>query len=58
MIERGTGAIERLLSFMLFNILPTFLEIAMVTAILWGMFDFWFAAVDPGGRWSATSPSP
>ncbi|NBC96732.1 MAG: ATP-binding cassette domain-containing protein [Deinococcus-Thermus bacterium] len=43
MIERGTGAIERLLSFMLFNILPTFLEIAMVTAILWGLFDFWFA---------------
>ncbi|HUP20636.1 MAG TPA: ABC transporter ATP-binding protein/permease [Gemmatimonadota bacterium] len=44
-IERGTGAIEFLLSFMLFNILPTLLEIALVTAILWGMFSISYAAV-------------
>ena len=44
-IERGTKAIETLLSFTLFNILPTILEILLVAAILWGMFDFWFAAV-------------
>ncbi|UEM02916.1 ABC transporter ATP-binding protein/permease [Skermanella rosea] len=42
-IERGTRAIQTLLSFMLFNILPTLLEILLVCAILWGMFDVWFA---------------
>jgi ATP-binding cassette, subfamily B, heavy metal transporter len=44
-IERGTRAIQTLLSFMLFNILPTLLEIALVTVILWGLFDGWFALV-------------
>jgi ATP-binding cassette subfamily B protein len=44
-IERGTKAIESLLSFMLFNILPTILEILLVAAILWGLFDIWFALV-------------
>lgn len=42
-IERGTKAISTLLSFALFNILPTLLEIVLVFAILWGMFDFSFA---------------
>ncbi len=44
-IERGTKAIESLLSFMLFNILPTVLEIVLVAVILWSLFDFWFAFV-------------
>ena len=44
-IERGTKGIETLLSFMLFNILPTLLEIALVAVILWAMFDVWFALV-------------
>ena len=44
-IERGTKGIEFLLSFMLFNIIPTFIEIAMVCAILWALFDIWFALV-------------
>ncbi len=44
-IERGTKGVETLLSFMLFNILPTLFEILMVTAILWGLFDVWFALV-------------
>ena len=44
-IERGTKAIETLLSFTLFNILPTLLEILLVAVILWSLFDFWFAAV-------------
>ena len=30
---------------MLFNILPTLLEIFLVCAILWGLFDIWFALV-------------
>ncbi|MCA8933586.1 MAG: ABC transporter ATP-binding protein/permease [Rhodospirillaceae bacterium] len=42
-IERGTKAIETLLSFALFNIVPTLLEIALVTAIMWALFDWRFA---------------
>ena len=42
-IERGTKGIETLLSYMLFNVLPTLFEIALVTIILWRMFDGWFA---------------
>ncbi|MEE8271957.1 MAG: ABC transporter ATP-binding protein/permease, partial [Alphaproteobacteria bacterium] len=44
-IERGTKGIETLLSFTLFNILPTLLEITLVAVILWSLFDIWFAAV-------------
>lgn len=44
-IERGTKGIDFLLNFMLFNILPTFLEILMVCGILWGLFNFWYALV-------------
>ncbi|VCU68436.1 Lipid A export ATP-binding/permease protein MsbA [Pigmentiphaga humi] len=42
-IERGTKAIDTLLSYMLFNVLPTLFEIGLVTVILWRMFDAWFA---------------
>ena len=44
-IERGVSGIEFLLSFMLFNIVPTVLEILMVCGILWGLFDVWYAVV-------------
>ncbi len=44
-IERGVKGIEFVLAFMLFNILPTLIEIALVAAILWTVFDFWYAAV-------------
>jgi ABC-type transport system involved in Fe-S cluster assembly fused permease/ATPase subunit len=44
-IERGTKAIETLLSFMLFNILPTLVEIVLVAIILWTMVGIGFAAV-------------
>ena len=44
-IERGMAGIDFVLSFMLFNILPTLLEIALVCGILWGLFNFWFALV-------------
>ena len=43
-IERGTKGIEFLLSFVLFNIAPTLVEIALVAGILWAMFDWTFAA--------------
>ena len=44
-IERGTKAIDFLLRFMLFNILPTLLEITLVCGILWGLFSIWYAIV-------------
>ena len=44
-IERGTKGIDFLLTFMLFNILPTLLEIGLVCGILWAFFNFWFALV-------------
>ncbi|HEU4616505.1 MAG TPA: ABC transporter ATP-binding protein/permease [Gammaproteobacteria bacterium] len=44
-IERGTAGIDSLLSFMLFNILPTLIEIMLVCGILWAFFDVWFALV-------------
>ncbi len=47
-IERGTKGIGFLLNFMVFNILPTLLEIGMVTAILLWRYDFLFAVVTLG----------
>ncbi len=44
-IERGTKGIEFLLNFMLFNIVPTILEILLVCGILWVLYDFWFSLV-------------
>jgi ATP-binding cassette subfamily B protein len=44
-IERGTAGIDFLLSFMLFNVVPTLFEILLVCAILWRLFDWTFAAV-------------
>ncbi|HTV90479.1 MAG TPA: ABC transporter ATP-binding protein/permease [Stellaceae bacterium] len=44
-IERGTAAIEFLLSFLLFNIVPTLFEIAIVCAILWRFYSWSFAGV-------------
>src|SRR5690606_15289098 len=43
-IERGTKGIQTLLSFLLFNVLPTFFEIGLVCVVLWRMFDIWLAA--------------
>ncbi len=44
-IERGTRGIGFLLNFMLFNILPTLLEIVLVAAILLGKYNIWFAII-------------
>ena len=44
-IERGTKGIDFLLTFMLFNIIPTLLEITMVCGILWVLYDGWYALV-------------
>ena len=44
-IERGTKGIEFLLTFMLFNVLPTLVEVAMVCGILWVLYGVAYAAV-------------
>ncbi|MDN5836796.1 MAG: ABC transporter ATP-binding protein/permease, partial [Nitrosospira sp.] len=44
-IERGTRGISFLLNFMLFNILPTLLEIGLVAAILLSRYDIWFSVI-------------
>ncbi|HXU92907.1 MAG TPA: ABC transporter ATP-binding protein/permease [Gallionella sp.] len=44
-IERGTRGIGFLLNFMLFNILPTLLEIGLVAAILFNKYNAWFAVI-------------
>ncbi|MBM3565030.1 MAG: ABC transporter ATP-binding protein/permease [Alphaproteobacteria bacterium] len=43
-IERGGKGIEFILNFMLFNIVPTFIEILLVCGILWWLYDPRFAA--------------
>jgi ABC-type transport system involved in Fe-S cluster assembly fused permease/ATPase subunit len=51
-IERGAKGIEFLLFFVLFNVLPTLIEIALVCGILWALYDWRFAlatAVTIGG---------
>jgi ATP-binding cassette subfamily B protein len=42
-IERGTKAIETLLRFSIFSIVPTVLELALVFVILWRALDAWVA---------------
>lgn len=42
-IERGTNGISFLMRFMMFNILPTLLEIVLVAIIFWSLFSVWYA---------------
>ncbi len=44
-IERGVGGISFLMNFMLFNIVPTVLEITLIAVILLVNYDAWFAAI-------------
>lgn len=44
-IERGVGGIRFLLRFMLFNIVPTLLEIGLIAAILMAGYSWSFAAI-------------
>jgi ATP-binding cassette, subfamily B, heavy metal transporter len=44
-IERGIRGVEFLLSFMLFNLVPTLFEIALVCGVLWHFYEARFAAV-------------
>ena len=44
-IERGVRATESLISYSLYSILPTLIEMALVLAILALRFDIWFAGI-------------
>ena len=44
-IERGSRGISFLLNFMLFNILPTLLEISLVLIILMAQYNIWFSII-------------
>lgn len=44
-VDRGTNSISNLLNYLLFNIVPTILEVLMVAAILLGTYSWTFATV-------------
>lgn len=44
-IERGTNGISFLLRFMVFNIVPTLIEIALIVVILLGKYNAWYALI-------------
>jgi ATP-binding cassette subfamily B protein len=44
-IDRGTLGMQSVLRLAVFNVVPTALELVMVTAIIWRMFDWRYAAV-------------
>ncbi len=47
-IERGIAAIDFLLRFMLFNILPTLVELTLVIGIMWALYSGWYSLVIVG----------
>ncbi len=44
-IERGTRAIDTLLTFALFNIVPTIVEMLLAAIVMWRLFNIWYAAM-------------
>ena len=44
-IERGSRGISFLLNFMVFNILPTLIEISLIALVLFANYNVWFALV-------------
>jgi ATP-binding cassette subfamily B protein len=44
-MDRGTSGIEEVLRLAVFNILPTLIEVVLVTAVLWRLFDWRYAAL-------------
>ena len=47
-VERGTRGISTLISFALFSILPTLVEIGLVSAILIARYSLWFISITAG----------
>ena len=44
-LERGSSGIESVLRLAVFNVIPTLVEVLMVVAVLWRLFDWRFATV-------------
>jgi ATP-binding cassette subfamily B protein len=44
-IERGAMGVQLVLRLAVFNVIPTILEVIMVTAVMWWTFDWRFAAI-------------
>jgi len=44
-IERGSLGVQIVLRLAIFNVVPTILEVALVTGLMWWMFDWRFAAI-------------
>jgi len=44
-IERGTKSIELLLFYVIFSVLPTFVEVVLVAGLLWWAFGWVYAAI-------------
>lgn len=44
-IDRGTKSIQFLLNFVLFNIIPTVIEVLLVGGILWSLFGYLYALI-------------
>ncbi len=44
-IDRGTRSVSSLMNYMVFSILPTLVEIAMIAGILLARYEVWFAVV-------------
>ena len=47
-IERGSRSIQSLLNYIIYNILPTLVEITLVISLLSAKFDGWFAVITFG----------
>ena len=44
-IDRGSRSIQSLLNYLIYNIVPTLVEITLVISLLSAKFDGWFAAI-------------
>ena len=44
-VDRGTKAIDRLLTLAIFNIFPTALQLIIISVLLWRQFNIWFLAI-------------
>ena len=44
-IDRGSPGIQSVLRLAVFNVVPTLIELLLVTAIIWHLFDWRFAAI-------------
>ena len=47
-IDRGSQGIQSVLRLAVFNVVPTVIELLLVTAIIWHLFDWRFAAITFG----------